>query len=80
MRFAASDPRTYASVSDVTVMPKRPKSRHEENGDDSDRTEHEQMIRALQEAAARLAKAREALNKRARSGDTDDDPDGGREW
>ena len=38
------------------------------------------MIRALQEAGERLAKAREALKKQDRSTDSKDDPDAGREW
>ena len=61
-------------------MQKRPKSRQEENRDASKLTEHEQMIRALQEAAERLSKARQALKKQDRSTGADDDHNANREW
>ena len=60
-------------------MPKHPESRREENENASTLDEHEQMIRALKEAAERLANARKALKKEGRASDSRDGTDPGRE-
>jgi hypothetical protein len=64
-------------------MPDHPKTRPRDEGDDSDAlTEHRRMLKALQEAAARLARAREVLNgngnRNSREANRGDEP--GREW
>jgi hypothetical protein len=62
-------------------MPEHPRSRSQEEGDDSDAlTEHERMIKALQEATARLAKAREALNEQRSAPEAPEDSDSDRGW
>lgn len=62
-------------------MPEHPRLRSQGEGDDSDAlTEHERMIKALQEATARLAKAREALNEQRGASESPDGSDSDREW
>jgi hypothetical protein len=74
------NPRIQVSARDEIGMPDHPKARPREEGEDSEAlAEHKRMILALQEAAARLARAREALNQtQGASKSADADPE--REW
>ena len=81
MHLLRENPRTLGPIRDESHMPEHPRSRSQEECDDSDAlTEHERMIKALQEATARLAKAREALNERRGATEAPDSSDSDREW
>jgi hypothetical protein len=79
--FGAINPRTWAPIRDESDMPEHPRSRSRENRDASDElTEHERMIKALQEATARLAKAREALHAQRDASESRKRANPNREW